>query len=151
MRVLRLQRLDHVLDVDLEAGGDLAGSRRPPQRVRQDGHRAPHRRLEILQPPWHPHRPGAVPEVPLDLSGDGGDGVAQERAHVVLETGHRDETLHRVEQTDAAGLLHVLGRLAPAAVAARDVAHDRQERGDQLPTQLPAGRIIRCERRIAHE
>ena len=121
--------------------GDLAGPgcAAQPDRQRLDG--PPDRDLGVLQAAGHAQGPRAVPEVPLDLTGDGGHGEAEE-----VGAPARVEPVEGAEQADRRDLLEVLAALPPPAVAPGDVAGDGQVSLCETVPLLTAAGIARSTR-----
>ena len=117
-----LARLEHLLERDAQALGDLGGRRGAAQLAREllaerlelDG--------QLLQVARDAHRPALVAEVTLELAEDGRDGEARERGLAA-----RVEAVDRLQQAERRDLDEVVERLAAALVAARELARERQE------------------------
>src|SRR5512133_1476155 len=80
---------------------------------------------KLLQPPWHPHWPGTVAEVALDLAGDVRDDECAEFGAA------RVEAVDRFDQSDAPDLHQVLVELPARAVAPRQALDERHVLLDQ--------------------
>ena len=74
----------------------------------------PQRRVVLQQPPRNPHRPGAVPKVPLDLTVDRRDRVGGE-----VDAAIELEPVDRLDQADRAHLDEILELLTVPDVPAR--------------------------------
>jgi len=120
--LLRLARLDHLLDADAGLPGDLcrgrglAGHGRGGIAELLDAHG------ELLELAWDAHRPAVVAVVALERARDRGDRVRAER-HVARGI----EALDGADERKAGDLLEVLERLRPAPVPARQAPRERQE------------------------
>src|SRR5262249_55882025 len=75
--------------------------------------------VQLLEPTWHVHGPGAVAEVALDLADDGRDGIRPEE-----DAALQVEAVDRLDQADRRDLDEVVELLAAAGVAARDRARE---------------------------
>lgn len=77
--------------------------------------------------------------MPLDLAGDGGDGVALEGAPV------RFEPVDRLHQTEGRDLLEVLDGLAAVAEPAGDPVGHGQPGGDEFVSEyVPLRPVLEC-------
>src|SRR5439155_1306116 len=82
------------------------------QLLRQLADDLPQLEVQLLQPPGNPHRPPLVPEVPLQLPGDGGGGVGGE-LHLPVGV----EPVHPLDQSDSSSRSSRRGPSAEARMA----------------------------------
>ena len=129
-----LERGEHVLGLEPDALADLGDARRAAQLAGQLLGGGVDPQEVLLQPSWHPHRPGAVAEVAADLAHDG---RRRERAELVPQRGI--EALDGVDQAQEADLFDVLERLAAVGEPARD---EVDEVGVQLDELVANVRVV---------
>ena len=122
--------LDHGLDVEADVLGDLAGAWGAAELLGELAGDLRDLALQLLDPARRTHRPAEVPEVALDLTGDGGHGVGQE---VPLVAGV--EPVDGLDQPDVGGLDEVVLGEAALAVAVRDGPGHTHVQDDDLGTQ----------------
>ena len=132
-RVLRragIEPDEHLVDRDLQVGGDRRCGGRAAALGGDHARRARHPQRQLLGAARDVRRPTRVAEVPLELTEDGGDGERGE-ADAALDV----ETVDRTQQSHRGDLDEVLDRLLGVAVAVGQPAGERQE----PPAQLLAG------------
>jgi hypothetical protein len=134
-RVVGVERLEDELLGLVELVRDLRDGRRTLV-LGERGDGAVHAQRQLLQRARRAHRPGAVAEVALDLTGDRRHGVGGER-HAAC----RIEAIDGVDEADGGNLQQVLERVASRREAQRDAARERQEALDEL---LPGDRVARA-------
>jgi hypothetical protein len=98
---------------------------------------------QLLQPPRHPHIPGAVPEVAPDLTDDGGDGEAGE---VGAALGVKP--VDRLDEPDHGRLHQVVEQLTAPVIAVGEVLRQRRPGGDRPLAQPRPGRVLGGERLV---
>ncbi|UQU62631.1 hypothetical protein COUCH_26830 [Couchioplanes caeruleus] len=150
------QRLHDLMIGDPERRPDLRDAGCPPQALDERGLRSGDGEIPLLQPAGHVHVPPVVAEVPLELPGDRGDEVAEERP-----AARRVESVHGLDQPQRSHLPQVVGALAAVQVPAGQPVRERQveldDPGPDPPSFAAVGRIghpseQRCRRafRVVH-
>ena len=140
--------LDDVVDRDPEPRGQLAGSRRAAELLRQRLGHLGDVGAQVLEPARHAQRPGAVAEPAQHLPSHAGDEVAEELAVGQLWVPAVDGG----DERDGADLGELLlaGAAAAAGVPSRQVLDDRQECEHQVVAQLGTPRVgVRQRRELA--
>ncbi len=127
----RLQRVDHLLGVELEVLGQLVGGGRVAALVGDALLRVAHLQRALLRAAGHVHRPAGVAEVAAHLAEDRRDGEGLEGVAAFDVV-----AVHRLEQAERGDLKQVLEGLGGAAVAPRQAASERHE----APARAPRGR-----------
>src|SRR3954447_7211536 len=132
-----LARLEHLLEADAGALGDLGGSRRAPELAGQLVGDAVDPHGELLEVARHPDRPPLVAEVALELTEDRRHGEGGERG---LALGI--EAVDRLQQPERGDLDQVVELLAAALIAAGELAGQRQEALDEGLARGPIAAVV---------
>jgi hypothetical protein len=91
--------------------------------------------MELLDAPWHPHRPALVPEVSLQLPRDR---RGRERGELQASVGV--EALHRLDETHQRHLTEVVERLAAVQEPAREELRQTEVMLDELVADVAVAR-----------
>ena len=125
------ERLDHLVDGRLRAGGELLDGGRAPEVAGERLARTGEPGVELLHVARHPQHPPAIAEVALDLAGD-----RRYREGRELDLAVEIEAIDGLQQPDRRDLLEVVERLALVRVAPRQAARQRKHPGDELLARL---------------
>ena len=98
--------------------------------------------VQFLHAAAHPDAPSLVPEVLLQLTGDGGNGEVSKR-----DTPRDVEPVDRVDESNGGHLYQVVHRLAGMAVATGFAPGNVHTAVDDLFSQLDSGRVGRIHGR----
>ena len=127
----RLERLEHVLDRDLETFGDLGGRRVTAELLRELGDRSVDAHRRLAEAARQAHGPDVIAKMPAQL--------AKDRRRRVGDKGPAPvgiESVDRLQQAEVGDLQQVVEGLAVGAIASRQRARQRREAPDELLAQL---------------
>ena len=128
--------LDDLFDAQTRGLAELRGGRGAPERLGQPLRLARELEAAVLQPARDMQRPGLVAEVALELAEDGRH---REAGELGAATGL--EAVDRLDEPDAGDLDEVVERLLAVAVAAGELACEREVALDQLVAQPRVARV----------
>lgn len=134
-----VDRLEDVARVGELNPSDLRDRGSAVQMLCEDVGSRLHPAVQLLDPAWHVHRPGAIAEIALELAQDRGRRVAQERCTVL-----RIEVVDCFDQSHTGDLAQVLADSAAACITHGQVAVVRHVLDDHRLAQcrvLPAARL----------
>jgi hypothetical protein len=126
-------RRENLLIRHTEFRSDLSSRRQPAQPLSQIVANPGHLQRQVTQRPGHVHTPHPVPEMALDLTGDGGRGVGDEGMPAI-----RVVPVDGFDQGQRGHLTQVVKILAAVLERAGQSVRQRQIEPHSLVTQSPA-------------